>query len=290
MIKKKYVKKAFIGKGGFGEIYKVLDNETNNFYALKFIAMNKDDIKKIEKEITVMKNIENDYIIKLKEFFYDEEAFGYCIVMELCDGNLREILNKYKPKGLPLNMIKKIFNQLNEALKIMIKKGFIHSDLKPENILIKYTDSNKTNFNIKLTDFGLSTDKVTSSIKIHSNAGDKIYKAPEVEEYEYNKKCDLWSLGIILYELYTNKYIFDSNKPEETQNNRYKGIVKETKNEMIDKLIKKLIQVDIDKRITWEEYFKDDFFQIKEENKKDKNELTDINGNNNNNNNRIRQI
>ena len=289
MIKKKYVKKALIGKGGFGEIFKVLDNETNKFYALKYIAMNKDDIKKIEKEITVMKNIENDYIIKLKEFFYDEEAFGYCIVMELCDGNLRDILNKYKPEGLPLNIIKKIFLQLNEALKTMLKKGFIHRDLKPENILIKYTDSNKTNFNIKLTDFGLSTDEVTSSIKPHSNAGDKIYKAPEVEEYEYNKKCDLWSLGIILYELYTNKYIFDSNKPEETQNNRYKGIVKETKNEMIDKLIKKLIQVDIDKRITWEEYFKDDFFQIEEENKKDKNELTDINSNNNNNINRIRQ-
>ena len=288
MIKKKYVKKALIGKGGFGEIFKVLDNETNKFYALKYIAMNKDDIKKIEKEITVMKNIENDYIIKLKEFFYDEEAFGYCIVMELCDGSLRDILNKYKLEGLPLNIIKKIFLQLNEALKTIINKGFIHRDLKPENILIKYTDSNKTNFNIKLTDFGLSTDEVTSSIKIHSNAGDKIYKAPEVEEYEYNKKCDLWSLGIILYELYTNKYIFDSNKPEETQNNRYKGIVKETKNEMIDKLIKKLIQVDIDKRITWEEYFKDDFFQIEEENKKDKNELTDINSNNNNNINRIR--
>ena len=296
MIKKKYVKKAFIGKGGFGEIYKVLDNETNNFYALKFIAMNKenkDDIKKIETEITVMKemkNIDNDYIIKLKEYFYDEEAFGYCIVMELCDGSLRDILNNYKLEGLPLNIIKKIFLQLNEALKTIINKGFIHRDLKPENILIKYTDSNKTNFNIKLTDFGLSTDEVTSSIKYHPNAGDKIYKAPEVEKFEYNKKCDLWSLGIILYELYTNKYIFGSKNSEETQINRYKGkIVKETDNEMINKLIRKLIQVDIDKRITWEEYFKDDFFQIEEENKKDKNELTDINSNNNNNINRIRK-
>ena len=94
-----------------------------------------------------------------------------------------------------------------------------------------------------------------------------------MEKYEYNKKCELWSLGIILYELYTNKIYFDSINPEETQSNRYKGmIVKETNNEMIDKLIKKLIQVDIDKRITWVEYFKDDFFQIKEENKKDKNE------------------
>ena len=89
-------------KNGFGEFFKVLDNETNIFYALKYIAINKDDIKKIEKEITVMKKIENDYIIKLKEYFYIEEYFGYCVVMELCEGNLREILNKYKPEGLSL--------------------------------------------------------------------------------------------------------------------------------------------------------------------------------------------
>ena len=44
--------------------------------------------------------------------------------------------------------------------------------------------------------------------------------APEIETLNYNKKCDLWSLGVILYELYTNKYIFDSNNPEESRINR----------------------------------------------------------------------
>ena len=86
--------------------------------------------------------------------------------------------------------------------------------------------------------------------------------APEIETNYYNNKCDLWSLGVILYELYTNKYIFYSNNLIEQNNNRYEGkIVKETDNEMINKLIKKLIQVDIKKRINWEEYFNDDFFK-----------------------------
>ena len=71
-------------------------------------------------------------------------------------------------------MIKKVFIQLNEALKILIEDGFIHRDLKPENILIKYTDNNKINFDIKLTDFGLSTNEIQSSIKTHTNAGTKI--------------------------------------------------------------------------------------------------------------------
>ena len=273
----KYKDGKIIGQGGFGIIYKVLEIKTNNFYALKFITIAKKDEKKIKKEynkeIAIIKNLKNKYIIELKDNFFDEINKGYCIVMELCDGNLKDILEKYK-EGLPLNMVNKIFMQLNEALKTMINKEIIHRDLKPDNILIKYTDKNKNNFDIKLTDFGLSANDINSNIETHTNVGHEKYKAPEVDNYEYNKKCDLWSLGIILYELYTNKYIFDSNNPKEKKINREKGIVKETDNEMINKLIKKLIQVDIEKRIGWEEYFDDDFFKIKEE--KDKKEESNL--------------
>ena len=92
-----------------------------------------------------------------------------------------------------------------------------------------------------------------------------------MDNYQYNNKSDLWSLGIILYELYTNKYIFYSNKKIEEINNKYKGrIVKETDNDMINELIRKLIQVDIENRMGWEEYFNDNFFKIKEEKEKNK--------------------
>ena len=78
-----------------------------------------------------MQNIKNKYIIEIEDYFYDEINEGYCIVMELCDGNLRDILKLYKPNGLPLNIINKIFNQLNEALKAMREKNYTHRDLKP---------------------------------------------------------------------------------------------------------------------------------------------------------------
>ena len=144
-----------IGEGGFGIVYKVLDKNDKKFYALKFIPKEKIQEKEevYEKEIEVMKIVKNKYIINLKDNYYDEKNKGYCIVMEQCDDNLKNILEKCKPKGLPLNIIKKIFCQLNEALKAMIKKGYIHRDLKPENILIKYNDNNKITFDIKLTDF-----------------------------------------------------------------------------------------------------------------------------------------
>ena len=148
---------------------------------------------------------------------------------ELCDGDLRHILNKYKPKGLPLNIINKIFYQLNDALKKMINIDYTHRDLKPENILIKYTDNNKNNFDIRLTDLGLSRNEIHSSIHLFSNVGTKKYMAPEIKKNKYNNKCDLWSLGVLLYKLYTNKYIFYSEDPKEENDNRYKGkIVNQT--------------------------------------------------------------
>ena len=263
----KYKSKEIIGKGGFGNVFKVSEIGKNNLYALKFIRKKDVDDEKYQNEIEIMKVLNkknNKYIIRLIENFEIENQ-AHCIVMELCDGSLKDILKKYKPNGLPLDIIKKIFKQLNEALKTMIDEGYTHRDLKPDNILIKYTDTNKNDFDIKLTDFGLSTNEISSFAQTHSNAGTEKYMAPEInknkdESNKYNNKCDLWSLGIILYELYTNKYIFDSDE------SRNLGKVKETDNEMINKLIRKLIQVDIDKRIGWKEYFNDEFFfKIKEE-------------------------
>ena len=98
-------------------------------------------------------------------------------------------------------------------------------------------------------------------IRTYSNVGTQNYSAPETETLHYNNKCDLWSLGIILYELSTNKYIFCFNL-KETENNRQKGkIINKTDNELINNLINKLIRVDIEKRINWKEYFNDDFLR-----------------------------
>ena len=209
-----------------------------------------------------MKKIKSQYIVKLIDYFYDENYEGYCIVMELCDSDLRKLLNKYKPKGLPLELIKKIFLQLNDALKAMLEIDSIHRDLKPENILIKYKDNDKLNFDIRLTDFGLSAFNIKSSIQTYSIVGTQKYCAPEIETSHYNNKCDLWSLGVILYELYTNKYIFDFGIHEDIEINRKKGKINKTDNKLINNLINKIIKVKINERIKWDNYFEDEFFKV----------------------------
>ena len=144
----------------------------------------------------------------------------------------------------------------------MLKIDCIHRGLKPENILIKYKNNDKLNFDIKLTDFGLSALNIKYSIQTYSIVGTSIYCAPEIETSHYNNKCDLWSLGVILYELYTNKNIFYFGMLGERDNNRKKGKNNKTDNKLLNDL-KKMIKVEIDERIKLNNYFEDEFFKVK---------------------------
>ena len=90
----------------------------------------------------------------------------------------------------------------------MIDNRMCHRDLKPSNILYSYTNKEKTDFIIKICDFGLITELGNTTQINKTNAGTPIFRAPEVETGEYNNKCDLYSIGIILYMLKTKEYIF----------------------------------------------------------------------------------
>ena len=110
IFKERYEMKDKIGRGGYGEVFKVLDKKDSKFYALKSIVKNpmenvNDFIKNFEEKINIMKSIKSEYVVKLKENFYDESYKSYCMVLELCDSDLRKLLNKYKPKGLQLTLI-----------------------------------------------------------------------------------------------------------------------------------------------------------------------------------------
>ena len=162
------------------------------------------------------------------------------------------------------SLIRKIFSQINSGLKDMLKKGKCHRDLKPENILYSYINEEKTNFIIKLGDFGLSTD--LKSTQYASNAGTKRFKAPEVEEGKFSNKCDLYSIGIILYYLKTGEYIFDGKKELNILINKDKNIIKkDTDDELLNNLIRKLVVNDPHKRMEWDDYFKDPFFKVNDE-------------------------
>jgi serine/threonine protein kinase len=100
-----------------------------------------------------------------------------------------------------------------------------------------------------------------------SDAGTDLFKAPEIEEGKYSNKCDLYSIGIILYLLKTGECIFEGKKKVEILVNKFNNkIKKETDDKLLNELIKKLVVIAPHERMEWNDYFNHPFFTVNEEN------------------------
>ena len=262
-----------IGGGGFGEVFEAKLKRNNKDRAIKIMDKIKirEEIfkKKIRKateedmkpyidgfynEITVMEMLEsekdNDNTVKFYEFFDTDNEF--VIVMELCDENLLDFLAK-KERPFNCREIYDLLSQLNNSFKIMVKNKLVHRDLKLENILIKYKNAEKTKYEVKLTDYGISRQLLSLTKKLTTKIGTNVFMAPEVEHGEkYNQECDLWSIGIIINILFFKKY------PEIKDNNDQ---IKSTGNLDLDDLIRKLLVVNPENRLSWNNYFDHSFFK-----------------------------
>ena len=250
---KRYEMKKEFGKGGFGNIFLAYDNEEKREVVIKKIDKNKIKEEIFKREIKTMNEIKCDYSVEIYDCYFDDNY--YYIVMEKCDGDLYSLLENNK--GFSESEIKTIFLQLNVALKKMYSKRIIHRDLKPENIFIKYISPNKTDFIVKLGDFGLSREY--QQRQFSTNNINPTYTAPEIqmsrcEGKNYDPtKCDLWSIGLIIYNLKFNNipyYAFYGGK-----------IPNKFDNKNLNDLVEKLIVVDPLKRINWEDYFNHPFFR-----------------------------
>ena len=280
-----YTIKTIISRTSFGCVYKAIKNENNEERAIKIISkVNYDTyvssdketsyttfIKKIKNEIDNMtiaqgKNKDNQNTVKLYEYF--DMSDKLVIVMELCDCDLDSYIQKKKNenKEFKIDEIFEILTQLNNTFKILVENKVIHRDLKPKNILLKKDKNDKNIW--KLVDYGVSRQLFTLSRQLYTKyVGTLLYMAPEIlEGVEYDDECDLWSLGIIIYYLRFNDLpykgetgvaVFRSIK------NLGKTVLKDTGDQLFNDLISRLLEVDLDKRISWKEYFEHEFFKSK---------------------------
>ncbi len=227
-------------------------------------------IDRINKEINHMKIIEgknkkNNNTVKYYDFFENDEEL--CIVMELCDDNLLTVLSKID-KPFKLNMIYEILNQLNISFKIMSDNRLVHRALNLENILVKYLDKEKKNFiiKLKLTEDSCLLDELQKEITYPNVTNNQNYIAPEILNRDtYNEKCDLWSLGIIIYVLYFKEFPYKGETEFEILKN-IKDIgqkFKKTSDRSLDDLLKNLLNENIKERYNWNQYFKHSFFSNK---------------------------
>lgn len=193
-----------------------------------------------------------------------------CIILEYCDsGDLRNILKK----PIREKYAQFYFTQLVNGLKYLEKKNIIHRDIKPKNILL--TDNRKL---LKIADFGFA--KIASTGTLYDTiCGSPLYMAPEIMKKNlYNNQTDLWSIGMILYEMLYGFHPYSNCKslPELQSNIDNKKIEipppntanKDVSHECID-LLKKLLQKDANNRITWNNFFNHSWLTVYKYNMKD---------------------
>lgn len=152
-----------------------------------------------------MRKLDHKHILKLYEVY--ESRTSIYLVLELLRGG--ELLKTIKEKYAIFSDFEraKIICHLLEALDHLHSNGIMHRDLKPENILLKNNDSLET---VVLVDFGLASYIFLNPNEIiFKRCGTPGFVAPEILEYKdkdekmYTEKCDIFSLGVIFYLLYT---------------------------------------------------------------------------------------
>ena len=262
-----------IGESKFSTVYKATIKNSNELRALKII--NKELIKEhLNKEYN-NDNIDNEfrlYISKIKEFneqnsninlikYYDYfiTEKELVIVMELCDSNLKLLLNE-KKDGFNPKEIYEILIQLNNIFKLMEKKDIIQENLKLENILVKYENIERTKYTLKLSDFGGINRLISFNKKLkEQNNKNKILENGQCK-YENNLFC----LGEIIYQLCFKNSLHNTkciNKNIGQNINSEKISLKKTGNSNLDDLISKLLIKEQTKRCTWSQYFNHPFFK-----------------------------
>ena len=278
-----------IGHGSYGTVYKVKKKETNEIRAIKLIDIEKykkdcgnngyylsekeikDFIKSIINEITIMKNMEgknhqNKNTVKFYEYYYKENK-EIAIVMELCDENFAKMIGtrRMNNKKFTFDEIRNILHQLNNCFKIMLKNKIAHRDLKPLNILVKYEgEKEKNNYILKICDYGEAKALAKTKTLLSKVVGTYTFMAPEImlkkENTKFDLKCDLWSLGIIIYYLYFEKYPFDIDNQIAIIHSIKEGLDLEFSNDVeFNDLIRKLLVKNPEERISWEQYFNHPF-------------------------------
>lgn len=183
-----------LGQGGSSTVYICTHKRTGLQRAVKKISRFQlpDRGLKMMEEVEILTNLDHPNILKIIEVI--ETSNEFFLVTELCTGG--DLYDYAITNGLQSEeRVAKIMTDLLLALNHCHKSGIVHRDLKPENLL--FVDDSPDSM-LKIIDFGISK-KIHGDVSISNLAGTIYYIAPEVLKGNYNEKCDIWSMGVILY-------------------------------------------------------------------------------------------
>jgi tRNA A-37 threonylcarbamoyl transferase component Bud32 len=193
----KFVLRDRIGEGAFGAVWVATTKDTKRKVAVKIQHLSPEKIhSRLVSEISIMKNLNHQNVTEYTDSFIVQDKLW--IVMDYVEGlNVERITDCYDHLGLRMktNFISAILKGVLQALIYLHGLDVIHRDVKGANVLVG------TNGNVKLADFGLSTQEG----RCMAQCGTFLYMAPEViKGQRYTKNIDIWSLGMTAVEMVNN--------------------------------------------------------------------------------------
>ncbi|KAM3143603.1 hypothetical protein pb186bvf_004365 [Paramecium bursaria] len=264
-----------LGSGAFGQVFLGQEQGNGDIVAIKVISMELNDEKyllfvqqRILKETQIMRQINHPNIVRLLDVQRTQK--NIYLIIEYCN---EETLDQYVKKKCQNNEVQYlseiqallIINQIVQGYKSLHELRIVHRDLKPQNILIN-------DGVIKICDFGLSTilECDMNQPILQSYAGTPLYMSSQIlTRQQYSSKCDIWSLGIIFYEILYGRrpWIFDSmtNMISIIENQQLQFPESPQVRQETKILIKQMLALNEQDRISWEELFQHPYFNQQSE-------------------------
>ena len=212
-----------LGKGRFGRVYLAREKKSKFICVLKTISMNlirsSTQIQLIAREVEINAQLNHENILKMYGYFADQERF-YFILEFANQGDLYGIMMSQPTRCFPEHISSNYVRQVIKALIYLKSKKIIHRDIKPENILVQEGV-------LKLSDFGWAIHNPENRIRT-THCGTLDYTPPEMllremtgKQNQYDFGVDVWSMGILAYELSCGHAPFQNNDVQKTQQKIY---------------------------------------------------------------------
>ena len=202
---------SLLGRGGMADVYRAEDERLGREVALKAVppefARDPERIERFEREVRAAARLSHPNIVTVFEFGHGEGQHFY--TMELMPGGDLKARIRARPKGMPPGEARAVAVPIVRALDYAHRQGFVHRDVKPENILF---DGEGTP---QLTDFGIARAMAegTRMTATGMSIGSPHYMSPEqARGLQVDGRSDLYSLGVVLYEMLTGRLPFDARE------------------------------------------------------------------------------